>query len=101
MSLFMKDKPVQAGPSWIKAIQAGWRDAVAQAEKVAIVGVRPNPMDEHLWEAVAATAAEVLFIGDEAAITGWASQYRRTAGPTRILGARFDQAIDELLGLWI
>jgi hypothetical protein len=52
MCLFMPGKPIQVSAGSISAIQAAWREQVARAEKVAVVGVFPNAEDNHVWDSL-------------------------------------------------
>ncbi len=101
MCLFMEGKPSQVSPGTVVAMQEAWRSVVATAEKVAIVGVHPNPVDAHLWDALAATQARLLFIGDEKAFSDWAASHR-PKGESEVMASSFAQGfnrlVDEILG---
>lgn len=96
MCLYMRDKPVQVSPGSLKELQLRWRAQVADAECVVVVGVHPNPDDEHLWEALAETEAVVLYAGDRAAFDNWHTAYRRDR-PSRFLGTTFEEALPTIL----
>lgn len=96
MCLYMKEKPIQAGGAVIAAMQQSWRDAIAQAGKVVIIGVRPNPHDVHLWDAIADTPATVCYVGDAATFTEWSSKHRG-GRRTEVLGDRFHSALESII----
>jgi hypothetical protein len=95
MVAFMQGKPTQICPDGLKSIQRIWSARVADASKVAIVGVRPHAVDAHIWGELARTEAELLFVGDQHGFEEWAS----TARPTkrnRFVGSTFDAAVGVL-----
>jgi len=96
MALFDPQKHVQIGAETISAIQDRWKREVASAQKVVVIGVRPNPGDPHIWASLATTSAELLFVGNEGSFNAWVSQYR-PGGPSRFLGSRFTSSIPIIL----
>jgi hypothetical protein len=97
MCYYMNPKIVQVAAETMQGIQHTWQGLVEAAEKVAIVGVAPNPDgDKHLWNSLAATDAELLYVGGADAFHEWANE-RRDGRPWRILGARVDDSIDALI----
>ena len=88
--------PVQVSPGSLKQLQLRWRKKVEAARRVIVVGVQPNPKDEHLWEALAETDAEVLYSGSCAPFDRWRDQYRG-ARPSTFLGPTFELALPEIL----
>jgi hypothetical protein len=98
MCLFMPEKPVQASPSAIGALQAAWRARVMEAEKVAVVGVFPNLQDTHVWNALADAPGHLYYVGGEAPFREWVDQHR-SGKPATFLGERFDAAFDRLTKL--
>lgn len=96
MALYAKGKPVSMSPEPIKQAQERWREAVLAADKVAIVGVHPNPEDEHLWEPLADTAATVGYIGAQTPFGEWVASYRENRD-SEFLGTTWSSADDQLL----
>jgi len=88
MSVFMEGKPVHSHHSHIKQLQSWWADAVARADVVGLIGVRPNQADEHIWQPLAKTAADLVVIGNRNDYEQWAAA-RRAKRSTRIVGDRF------------
>lgn len=67
-------------------------------EVVAIVGVKVRPHDRHLWDAIAATSAEVIYCAGKAAgqeFATWAS-HNRPGRVSRVLSTYFSEGFDEL-----
>jgi hypothetical protein len=96
MCLYMKGKPIQVGREVIEAIRKQWSAVVADATTVVIVGVRPNPEDAHIWDAIAKTPASVCYVGDQTIFSEWAEDYR-DGRPTWLLGERFDDALENII----
>jgi hypothetical protein len=96
MCLYMHGKPVQTGAPMISAIQQRWREVVSTASTVVIIGVRPNPHDAHLWDAIAGTDATVCFVGDGPSISPWVRKHRGKRS-TVMLGSRFKAAFPDVV----
>jgi hypothetical protein len=91
----MAGKPAQICPSALADMQAAFRAAVMAAEKVAVVGVNPHVTDQHIWDCLAETDAELLLCGDEGAFERWMNEYR-PGRPSRYIGPRFAECVDQL-----
>jgi hypothetical protein len=97
MCLYMPGKPVQISPGTVTAQQEAWRDQVASAESVVLVGVAPNAGDAHLWDALAGTKARLLYVSpDTTPFEAW-SKSHRPGRPTEALASTFADAIDRLI----
>jgi hypothetical protein len=96
MAHYAKGKVVQIAQPVIQQLQMMYADAVARANKVAIVGVRPNVDDPHVWRPLASTAADLFVIGDQEDALAWAHAHR-SKRTTRVLGDRFRSSIAELV----
>lgn len=96
MCYYMNPKLVQVASGWLNDHQQEWQSHVASAEKVAIVGVRPNVADEHLWNALASTEAELLYVGNAEQFQEWSSDVRN-GRPSRVIGHRFGDSVDALI----
>ncbi|MCI0564090.1 MAG: hypothetical protein MN733_36910, partial [Nitrososphaera sp.] len=95
MALYMEGKPNQISPSVIKKLQTLWAESVMSATAVIGVGVRPWPVDKHIWDPLAKTSSPLWFIGDAKEFDAWANAVR--VGPTLYLGSRFNEAYPKLL----
>lgn len=90
MSLYMRGKPLAISPSTICALQDSWTRAANSASKVIVVGVHPNSEDRHIWDPLASTTAEVLFVGSREGFEEW--KPRREARTTTFLGSTLADA---------
>jgi hypothetical protein len=94
---FMRGKPAQICPSALKDMQAAFHAAVLAADKVAVIGVNPHIVDGHIWDSLAETNTVLALCGDENAFDDWATNHR-CGRPTRYLGGRFADSVDQLIG---
>ena|GEM_PF-1095690 len=94
MCLYMKGKPLQISPSVIKYLQEAWRDAVAKSDVVCCIGVNPLPEDDHIWNPLAETTANLYCIGNERAFTNWIKNNRK--GASEFIASRFNTGFHEL-----
>ena len=95
MCLFMEGKPAQVSRSSILAIQESWRSIVSAAEQVFLVGVRPNPADDHLWGALAHTPARLFWIGNHEEFSEWTVSHRR-GGASEFVANYFEDGLGRL-----
>ena len=96
MCLFMEGKPTQVAPGTVAAIQEAWRGVVAKAEKVALVGVGPNPADAHLWDALATMPGSLVYVGNEGKFWSWA-RVHRAQGESKVIADSFNKGIEQLI----
>lgn len=96
MSIYTEGKPVQISRNVIESLQNSWKVAVDSAEAVAVVGVHPNIIDEHIWVPLASTNASVSLIGNDEAINQWIREARGSR-PSQYIGSRFQEHIAELV----
>ena len=61
--LFIRGKVAQFGYSNILEIQGIWKDRMSKAERILLIGVRPNKYDLHIWDYFKQTQATLGFIG--------------------------------------
>ncbi len=98
MAIYMPSKATQMGQRKLLNHQWRFREAIARAARLAVVGVRPYESDEHIWGAIARFPGELLYIGDNTPFDKWRHQYR-PVGRSRWIGPTFEGAIDELASL--
>ena len=71
MSLFRPDKHTQISHNVIQNLQEKWANAVEDASRIAIIGVKPRESDEHIWGELSKTNADIYYIGGEEAFYDW------------------------------
>lgn len=99
MALFARGKPVAMSPEPITEAQSRWAAHVAAADKIALVGVNPNPEDGHIWKPLAAAPGELGYVGGEEPYVSWRSSAPRT-NPSRFLGTTWavaERSVTEFL----
>lgn len=77
MCFYMKNKPTQLAPTLIKRIQSKWQQEVMRAERILIIGVKPNIGDEHIWRFLSQTNAKIGYIGSELEFANWTMRFRK------------------------
>lgn len=65
ISLYTTGKASLTGPRAITAIRERWRSSVAQADVVIPIGVRVVLADNHVWEPIVDSRADVWFVGGQ------------------------------------
>jgi len=96
MAHYAPGKEVQISEHSIQKVQDLYAAAVAAAESVGVIGVRPNVEDGHVWAPLAETPARILYVGGRDAYNDWRRSHRGNR-PTEHLGDRFSEAIAPLV----
>ena len=98
MSYFDPAKLTTSGVNFIEEQRARYDAIVRGARVVAIVGVKVRPHDRHLWDALVATNADIVYCSGESAgqeFTKWASDNREGKVSEALYGY-FDESFDDL-----
>jgi len=61
MCYFQPDKDTRAGVSFIKAQRQRFKELVAKAEVIGVVGVKVHCRDTHIWDPLRATGARIIY----------------------------------------
>lgn len=96
MRLYTKEKPAQLQPNFFENLDKQWSEIIMSAEQVAIIGVRPYPLDQHIWAPLVKTRARILYIGDRDAYQEWQKDSGRLAD-TIFIAEYFDEGLNSLL----
>jgi len=94
MCMFTLNKPSQISPGIFAERQRKWGELVNAADKVIVIGIRPNIQDEHIWQPLAETAAKLHFVGNESQLKAWLP--RRIGGETNFMGSTFEATINNI-----
>lgn len=104
MSYFDPAKLTTSGINFIEEQRARYDTIVKGAKVVAIVGVRLRPNDKHLWDALAATNADILYCSGKNAgheFAEWASGNRKGKA-SEVLYGYFDENFEEICSrIWL
>jgi len=94
MCMFTLNKPSQISPGVFAEYQRKWAELTLNAENIVLAGVKPHAPDKHIWEPLAATKANVYFVGGESEFNSWSPSrgYRKTY----YLGSTFAATIGEI-----
>ncbi|GGM52678.1 hypothetical protein [Haloarcula argentinensis] len=96
MSLFRPDKHIQIGHSVIQDLQKNWANAVEEANKIAIIGVKPRKSDEHIWGQLSKTNADIYYIGGEEPFNDWRNDNRANS-QDEFISDRFHTGFADLI----
>jgi hypothetical protein len=92
MAIFMPSKRTQVGQQRLFLHQSRLANAVMRARSVTVIGVRPHPVDTHIWGPIAATPAPVYFVGGQTEFEGWADEHRGEL-PSHFVATTFEASI--------
>jgi len=93
LSLYTTEKFSYVAPGKIQEIRNRWSDSVSRASRLAIVGVRPNPRDTHIWDPIRDAVCRCFYVGGDDGFEGW----REARGDIVHLGRTFEDGFDDLL----
>lgn len=66
MSYFEPNKQTTSGKSFILGQRQRYSEMVASAERIVLIGIRVREHDEHIWEPLAQSGAQLLYVSGEA-----------------------------------
>ncbi len=96
MCVYMPGKPTQTVSKFLAQVRQQWVEWVKEVDVIAIVGVRPNLIENYVWQPVLSCRAEVWYVG------GKDGDYHQLADSLgnrlKYLAPTFDQAIDQITG---
>jgi hypothetical protein len=101
MSYFEPDKFTVSCSDFIADERNQYRLSILEASKVAIIGVKVHPIDKHLWEPLASTKAQLLYLaGSESAgeFSAWCKNVNRSGDI--IVPNYFREGLDDLVGFF-
>jgi len=96
MCLYMKSKPTQIGYTQIQKVRVKWNQAVNNATKVLIIGVRPYLADTHVWGLLTKTKARIGYVGSMNGYNHWIVQ-GRDRNNSEFLGQRWHECFDNTI----
>ena len=93
VSLYAFGKNTIVGGREIQKIRTAWSQTVSSTSLLAIIGVKPNKDDSHIWDPVKKTSARLLYIGSQTDFAAWLSANSRF----KHLGSTFELGFDNLI----
>lgn len=96
--IYMPSKRTQMGQSTLERIQSELADRIANSDTVAVIGIKPNPRDNHIWDPLAPMKGRLYYIGDQQAFEEWSLVYRKN-GYSEWVHSTFEDGIDKLVRL--
>jgi hypothetical protein len=65
IAMYAKGKAVKFCPKFILQQQKLWQESVLKVKRIFVIGLRVNPEDAHIWENLASSKAQLLYVGFE------------------------------------
>ncbi len=65
IAMYAKGKSVKFCSSFVSQQLKLWQVSVSKAKKIFIIGLKVNPEDTHIWETLAFSEAQLLYVGFE------------------------------------
>ena len=93
MSLYSFGKNSIVAGVRIQEIRNSWSECVSEASVVAVIGVRPNSEDTHIWNPIRQTSAKLFYIGSTRDFDIWVSANHHF----KFLAKTFEEGFDNLL----
>lgn len=95
MALYAENKPISMSPAPIEDAQRRWGEAVLRAKSVAVIGVRPNVADKHIWASLSQTSGTLGYVGSDREFAVVREQ--REGRHTKHLGQTWSSAAKSLI----
>lgn len=98
MSYFQPDKATTSGMSFVIGQRERWKQLVADANFIGIVGVRVRSSDNHIWDALQNTKAKLVYCSGQDGgreFLEW-KQKVRPASDDKIFDGYFNESFDGL-----
>jgi hypothetical protein len=97
MSLYTREKNNIVCPDQIGLIQTEFQQQVKQSKIIISIGVKPDPLDKHIWDYVSDCNAYTYFVGNNESCKYWIANYHPSKG--EVLGNRFDHSFNDICSL--
>lgn len=96
MAFFETTKAIPVSRSVIEHIQGEWADAATKAERISIIGVRPNTHDKHIFQPLVESKARIQIVSPGGDLSAWTAI---GIDATRLSAVKksFDKAIDDVV----
>ena len=98
LALYEKGKDTLFCPTFVRQQQAEYKDTVAQASRIFVIGARVNEEDEHIWLPLAQARAPLYYVGpDTRELLPWAAKYRRRS--VSHFARSFEDAVPKIISI--
>lgn len=78
IAMYVKGKAVKFCPKYVIRHQKFWEESVFKAKRIFVIGLRVNPEDAHIWQVLASSKAQLLYVGfEQEDFENWTKQNRR------------------------
>ena len=99
MNIYMPGKPSQILCDDLRLIQRVWREKVSNANKILIIGLRPNTDDHHIWDSISTTEAKIGYVGEYQEFKNWRKKFRK-AKTDKFLGDKWNSSFEKCISFF-
>lgn len=92
MSLYMEGKPVNVSPKALKNIHENYEVKSKESDLIFILGIKPLEHDNHIWQSIINSKANIFYIGSEKDFKYFKIKKRKAV----FLGDRFNSSFNKL-----
>lgn len=96
ISLYAPGKKTPVAQGWVDGCRQEWRAVALSAHAIAVIGVRPNWDDAHIWQPIIESRAHVWYIGG---VVDYEALQQKAGRTVMHLGKTFDEGIGPLTRL--
>lgn len=76
IAMYAKGKAVKFCPKFVLQQQKLWQESVFNVKRIFVIGLRVNPEDTHIWQALASSKAELFYVGEKEDFNVWTKENR-------------------------
>jgi hypothetical protein len=91
IAMYAKGKAVKFCPKFVLQQQKLWQESISKVKKIFVVGLRVNSEDAHIWQFLALSKAELLYVGKKEDFEIWAKENKRENA--RWIADKFNESI--------
>jgi len=98
MSYFIPSKFTTSCANFIKSQRIRFQKLISEADKIAIIGLKIRPHDQHVWDPISKSSAKVIYCSGSSGkdYKQWAKSNRSNAKNDLVLSAHWEQSFDRI-----
>ncbi len=96
MCLYAPKKPLSIAPGIINKLQKEWAEKVINANKIFVIGVRINEIDEHIWKPISESNGMLYYVGENDEFIKWTTNHRNDK-VNKYLGNKWAESNETIL----
>lgn len=98
MSYFIPSKFTTSCANFIKSQRKRFQELVSKAEKIAVIGLKVRPHDQHIWDPISKSSAKVIYCSGMSGkdYRKWSKSNRSNAKSDSVLFTHWEQGFDDI-----